>query len=204
MQPWVEFDVENDVPKQLVLRCLALWRPRFTTEVDTSHVNNILFDSGVDDDQSKTNRTTNEQREQQRSDDSSKDSDNWCTFEQELYPQRTKPEKLEIDDSPRETVTNWLAAIHKVVAWLADEGRLSASDCPIGTGVYTFIGTEKVNPNGTPFRRPQTLSNGLILQRGYVNTIAQWQKLRQLLGELGVDRSTIRGLIDRQAKPIAK
>ena len=182
MQPWVEFDVENDVPEQLVLRCLALWRPRFTTEVDASHVNNILFASGVDDDQSETNRTTNEQREQQRSDDSSKDSDNWCTFEQELYPQRTKPEKLKIEDRPRKTVTTWLAAIHKVVAWLADEEKLSASHCPIGTGMYTFIGTEEVNPNGTPLKRPQTLSNDLILQRGYVNTIAQWQKLRQLLG----------------------
>ena len=33
MQPWVEFDIENDVPEQLVLRCLALWQSRFTSEV---------------------------------------------------------------------------------------------------------------------------------------------------------------------------
>ena len=121
-----------------------------------------------------------------------KDPDNWCSFEQELYPQYTKPEKLKIGDNPEETITNWKAAIHKIVVWLADEKILSANDCPIGTKVYTFIGPEEVNPDGTQFKTPQTLSNGLILQCGYVNTIAQWQKLRQLLGDLNVNRSTIR------------
>ena len=127
-----------------------------------------------------------------KSDNSPKDSDNWCSFESELYEQGTKPVKLKIGDNPEETVKNWKAAIHKVVAWLADEGKLSVSNSPIGTETYTFIGREVVNPNGTPFRNPQPLSNGLILQRGYVNTIAQWQKLRQLLGDLEVNRSTIR------------
>ena len=37
----------------------------------------------------------------------------------------------------------------------------------------------------------QGCRNGLILQRDYVNTIAQWDKLRNLLGDLEVDTSTI-------------
>ena len=127
-----------------------------------------------------------------KSDNSPKDSDNWCSFESELYEQGTKPVKLKIGDNPEETVKNWKAAIHKVVAWLADEGKLSVSNSPIGTEKYTFIGREAVNPDGTPFKRPQSLSSDLILQRGYVNTQEQWRKVRQLLDQFGVDKSTIR------------
>ena len=117
---------------------------------------------------------------------------NWCSFERKLYEQHTKPVKLKIGDRPEEIVESWTGVIHKVVAWLADEEILSANDCPIGTETYTFIGREAVNPDGTSFKSPQTLSNGLILQGAYVNTIAQWHKLRQLLGDLKVNRSTIR------------
>ena len=100
---------------------------------------------------------------------------------------------MKIGDSPEETVKNWKAAIHKVVAWLADEGKLSVSDSPIGTDTYTFIGPEAVNPNGKLFKDPQRLSNGLILQRGdYMNTREQWYQLRQLLWDLEVNRNTIR------------
>ena len=109
-----------------------------------------------------------------------------------MYEQGTKPVKLKIGDNPEETVKNWKAAIHKVVAWLADEGKLSVSNSPIGTEKYTFIGREAVNPDGTPFKRPQSLSSDLILQRGYVNTQEQWRKVRQLLDQFGVDKSTIR------------
>ena len=125
-------------------------------------------------------------------DDQLENSDNWCSFEWKLYEQHTKPVELKIGDRPKEIVKSWKDVIHKVVAWLADEERLSINDCPIGTETYTFIGREAVNPDGTSFQSPQTLSNGLILQGAYVNTIAQWQKLRQLLGDLEVDRSTIR------------
>ncbi len=124
--------------------------------------------------------------------DPSKDTDNWCSFEWELYEQHTKPVKLKIDDRPEEIVKSWKGVIHKVVAWLADEKILSVNDCPIGTETYTFIDREAVNPDGTSFQSPQTLSNGLILQGAYVNTIAQWHKLRQLLEDLDVNRSTIR------------
>ena len=127
---------------------------------------------------------------------SSTGSDNWCSFEWELYPPGTKPAKLKIVDSPEETVKDWKNAIHKVAAWLADEGILSANDCPIGGRAYTFIGLEMVNPNGTPFRNPQPLSNGLILQGDYVNTREQWRKLKQFLKQpekqSEVDSSTIR------------
>ena len=107
--------------------------------------------------------------------------------EEKLYPKYTKPNQLKIDNNLKKIDNSWKAVIHEVAAWLADERILSVNDCPIGTATYTFIGHEEVNPNGTPFRKPQTLSNGLILQGGYLNTQAQWQKLRQLLIQLKVD-----------------
>ena len=193
MQPWVEFDIENDVPKQLVLRCLALWQPRFTTEVSALPVNNLLLDSSVNNDRSETNRTTNEPPEQQSSDNSPKDNDERYPFasEERFYPSDPKPTKVKIDNRCPETVENWKDVIHKVAAWLADEGILSVNDCPIGGRKYTFIGRAAVNPDGTAFINQQSLSNGLILQRGYLNTQEQWRKLKQLLIQLNVDRYKI-------------
>lgn len=132
---------------------------------------------------------------------SSKDSDTWCSFEDKIYPPDTDPAKLKIGNSPAVTVKSWTEAIHKVVAWLADEDILSVNDCPIGTATYTFIGPKAVNPDGTPFKNSQELSNGLILQGGYVNTQAQWRKLRQLLGDLGENRSAIRVSYESSRQP---
>ena len=192
MQPWIEFDIENDVPEQLILYSLTLWQQWFTPEVGSSPVSNLLFGSSVDNDQSETNRATNEQLQQQLPNDSPEDSNNWCSFEWELYPQGTRPIRLKIDTQIDEPVTYWLDVIHEVVVWLVDGGRLSSGDCPIGTEKYTFIGREAVNPDGTPFRQPRLLPKGLILQRSYVNNIEQWHKLRQLLDQFGVDKSAIR------------
>ena len=128
-----------------------------------------------------SSRQPNKPPKKQFSDASFEDSDNWCSFEEQIYPPDTKPAKLKIGNSPAVTVKNWKEAIHKVAVWLVDEGILSINDCPIGGRVYTFIGREAVNPNGTPFRKPQSLSNGLILQPSYLNTQEQWRKLRQLL-----------------------
>ena len=204
MQPWVEFDIENNPPELLVLRCLALWRPNFTSEVGSTLVSNLSFDSGVDNGQSETNRATSEQQEQQLPNNSAEDSGNWCSFEWELYPPDTKPAKLKIGNSPAVTVKNWKEAIHQVAAWLADQGILSTNDCPIGGRVYTFIGREAVNPNGTPFRKPQSLSNGLILQPSYLNTQEQWRKLRQLLKQPEKQRQVNPSQIQVSYRPTGK
>ena len=194
MQPWIEFDIDNDVPEQLILYSLTLWQQWLTPEVGSSPISNLLFGSSDDNDQSETNKTTNESSEPQLPDNSPEGFDNWCSFEDKMYPPDADPAKLKIGNSPAVTVESnrWTEVIYKVVTWLADEEILSANDCPIGTVTYTFIGSKAVNPDGTPFKNPQELSNGLIFQGGYVNTQAKWSKLRQLLADLGENRSTIR------------
>ena len=126
-------------------------------------------------------------------DDSPKNDNEHYPFasEERFYSQDSNPTKVKIGDRPEETVRSWKGVIHKVIVWLADEKILSVNDCPIGTATYTFIGHEGVNPNGTPFKNPQTLSNGLILQRDYANTRAQWTNLKKLLIQFDVDRRKI-------------
>ena len=172
------------------LQALVMWRPNLAFDGGPSEAAEPVFilpEPAPD----LPSSQPDEPPEQQLPDDSPEDSGNWCTFEWKSHPRDTKPTKLKIGDSPEETVKNWKAAIYKVVAWLADEGKLSVSDSPIGTETYTFIGREAVNPNGTSFKNPQPLSNGLILQCDYGNTRSQWCKLRELLWDLEVDPSTI-------------
>ena len=162
------------------LQALAMWKPNLASDGALSEATEPVFIS-PNPAPDQPSSQLNEQPEQQLPNASLEDSDNWCSFEDKIYPPDTKPAKLKIGNSPPVTVKNWKEAIHKVAAWLADEEILSTNDCPIGGEVYTFIGSEAVNPNGTPFRKPQSLSNGLILQPGYLNTQEQWRKLRQLL-----------------------
>ena len=204
MQPWIEFDIENDGPEQLILYSLTLWQQWFTPEVGSSPVSDLLFGSSVDNDRSETNRATSEQQEQQLPDDSPKDDNKRYPFASsgKLYPQGTKPTRLKIADRVDEPVEYWLDVIHEVVTWLIDEKILSDQHCPILIGKrvkWTFIDhKEAVNPDGSTFEQPKPLPNSLVLQRGHpsLTTWEQWSKLKELLDQFGVDKSTIRVLYD--------
>ena len=182
MQPWLEFDIKNQVPEQLILPSLTLWQQWFTVEAGSSPVGHLLFDSSVDNDRSETNNSIREPQED-LSDTSPIDDDKRYPFasEERFYPGDCKPTRVKIDNHRPETVKSWKDVIHKVAVWLADEGILGVNDCPIGGRMYTFIGHEAVNPDRTPFKDPRQLPNGLILQRGFLNTQEQWRKLKQFL-----------------------
>ena len=173
MQPWVEFDIENNPPELLVLRCLALWQPNFTSEVSASPVSNPFFSPSVDNDQSETNGTTNEQPERQLPDDSPKDCDQWYSLtSKRRYPPHTKPIRLKIDNDIKKPVKRWKDVIHEVVAWLIDKEMLKDNHYPIEIKERTFVGYEAVNRDGsTLFKDPQQLPKGLILQRGHRNAL---------------------------------
>ncbi len=48
MEPKVEFDIGNDVSEHLVMHCLTLWRPNFTSKVDSLIGSDTLDSSTVD------------------------------------------------------------------------------------------------------------------------------------------------------------
>ena len=191
LKPIVRFDVIHDESHQCALAAISMWRPNLASDSGPSEATEPTFISpefapdlpSIEPD---------ELPESQLLDDSLEKSGKWCNFEEEKAPPLgTKPTKLKIGDSSEETVRTWKDVIHKVAAWLVDEETLSVNDCPIGTEKYTFIGREAVNPDGTPFKNPQPLSNRLILQRGS-HTKTQWYQLRRLLWDLEVSRSKIR------------
>ena len=165
------------------LQALAMWRQNLTSEEPVFiSPESALYRPGSKPD---------EPPKRLPPDDPSVDSANWCTFESKLYPQDTKPIRLKIDACIEKQVDVWLDVIHEVVVWLVTEKKLSVDDCPIQVGKYTFINSEEVNRDGTPFKDPQELRNGLILNRRGLNTRTQWGGLRKMLNQLSVDLSTI-------------
>ena len=106
------------------------------------------------------------------------------------YPQHTKPSRLKIGNYVDVRVNFWRDVIHEVVVWLVNEGRLNDNHCPIETGKWTFVSSEAVNRDGTPFKNPRQLPKGFILHRG-LTTEEQWSGLRKMLDQLQVDTSAI-------------
>ena len=175
------------------LQALAMWRPNLASDDGPSEATEPVFIS-PEPSPDPPSSNPGEPLERQVPDNPSEDSGNWCTFESKFYPQGTKPIRLKIDTRVNQPVKHWLDVIHKVVDWLVDTERLSANECPIGTENKTFIGSQAVNRDDTPFNNPQRLSNGLFLNRGFEAAKGQWRQLRQFLDRCGVDKNTIKAL----------
>ena len=106
------------------------------------------------------------------------------------YPQHTKPSRLKIGNYVDVEVNFWTDVIHEVVVWLVKEERLNDNHCPIETGKWTFVSSEAVNRDGTPFKNSRQLPKGFILHRG-LTTEEQWSGLRKMLDQFQVDTSAI-------------
>ena len=192
----MKFCLSQQPAHHSALQALGMWKPNLAADGGPSKAAESVFVSLESTSDLPTNQL-NESPEQQRSDSASEDSDNWCSFEAELYPQDNKPIRLKIGNDIDEPVDHWLDVIQKVAAWLVDKGILSGSDCPIGGRMYTFIGQKAVHPDGsTPFRDSRSLPQGLVLERRYLNSREQWRKLSRFLKQpekqSEIDASTIR------------
>ena len=192
LKPIVRFDVVDDESYQCALAAISMWRPNLASDGGPSEAKEPIFRSP----ETATDRSSSQiakQQEQQRSDDSSKDSNNWCTFKSGMYPRKTQPIRLKIGNRVDEQVVYWVDVIHEIVVWLINTGKLKDNHCPILISQKTFIGHEEVNPDGTPFKNPQRLPNGLVLQRD-IPTGPQWGRLKKLLDQLNVDTGEIQVL----------
>jgi hypothetical protein len=195
LKPIVSFDVVHDEPYQCALAAISIWRPNLASDDGPSEATEPVF-VALEPASEQAISEPNEQQEQQPPNDSPQDFEECYTLTSERrYPRHTTPTRLEIGDSVKEEVNNWKDVIHEIATWLVDEGNLSAQHCPIVIGrkvKRTFIDREgKVNPDGKPFQDPRPLANGLILQRSPTDTWEQWDKLKKLLEQFGVDSSTI-------------
>ena len=186
LKPIVSFDVVHDKPYQCALAAISMWRPNLASDGGPSKAKEPIFRSP----ETAPDRSSSQTAKQQRPDDSSKDSSNWCIFKSGMYPRKTQPIRLKIGNHVDEQVVYWVDVIHKIVVWLINTEKLKDNHCPILISQKTFIGHEEVNPDGTPFKNPQRLPNGLVLQRN-IPTGPQWGGLKKLLDQLNVDTNTI-------------
>ena len=186
----MKFQLSQQPPHKNVLQVLGMWKPNLVSDDSPSTVTEPVFVS-PEPTPDRPSSKSDEPSEHPLPGDSLGDTDNWCTFEWELYPLGTKPIQLKIGAGIEKQVDVWLNVIHEVATWLASEEILSIKNCPIEVGKWTFINSEAVNRDGTLFKDPQKLPNGLILDRRSLNTQTQWRGLRKFLKQSSVDLSTI-------------
>lgn len=191
----MKLELSRQPAHENALRALAMWKPNLAADGGPSEATEPVFIS-PEPEPDQPSSEPDEQQEQPPPNEPPQDFEACYTLASERrYPRYTTPTRLEIGDSVKEEVNNWKDVIHEIAAWLVDEGNLSAQHCPIVIGrkvKRTFIDREgKVNPDGKPFQDPRPLANGLILQRGPTDTWEQWDKLKKLLEQFGVDSSTI-------------
>ena len=172
------------------LQALAIWKPNLAAKEPV-----FVSPKAVPD---QTDVKSNEQQREQLPNKVSADAENLYSFaSKQSYPSDTdtKPILLKIGDCVEKRVKSWRDVTYKVVSWLVDEGILSSNDCPIEMeemGEWTFINSKEVYSDGTPFRTPQRLPNGLFWERGRGTNQVQSERLWKLLEEFNIDLSTIK------------
>ena len=184
----MNFRLSQQPAHKNVLQALGMWKPNLVSDGSPSETTeSIVVPSKPAPDQ-----PSNESNEQQQQQPSEKDLDEcYSPALERRYPPFTKPIQLKIGADIEKSVTSWKAVVHEVVAWLIDTEKLTDNHFPIEIKEKIFISREAVNHDGTPFKDPQQLPKGLILQRGIEMPWNQWERLRELLDQLQVDTSAI-------------
>ena len=174
LEPIVSFDIIHDEPYQCALAAISMWRPNLVSGGPSKVTEPVLISL-----KPAPNRSGTEP------DDPREDFEAcYILTSERRYPRHTTPTRLKIGNHRPVKVELWLDVIHEIVAWLIGEKILRSDDCPIEIGQKIFIARKgTVNRDGSPIKDPRELPNSLILQRGNLNTVLQWQKLRQLLDQ---------------------
>ena len=185
----MKFQLSQQLPHKNVLQVLGMWKPNLVSDGTPSEPTEpIVVPPKPASDQ--PSNESNEQEPQQLPTDPPKDQ--WYSLASERrYPQFTKPIRLKIGADIEKSATSWKTVVQEVIAWLIDTEKLTDNHFPIGLKEKTFISREAVNRDGTPFKDPEQLPKGLILQRRLGRPWDQWERLRELLDQLQVDTSKI-------------
>lgn len=185
----MKFQLSQQPAHKNVLQVLGLWKPNLVSDSTLpADLDSIVVPPEPAPDQ--FNNEANEQQQQQLPPDPPKDQ--WYSLASERrYPQFTKPIQLKIGVDIERAVTSWKTVVYEVIAWLIDTEKLTDNHFPIEMKEKVFISRKAVNRDGTPFKDPQQLPKGLILQRGIGVPWNQWERLRELLDQLQVDTSAI-------------
>ena len=104
------------------------------------------------------------------------------------------PQEISLDSQERMPIGSWISILMEVSEFLVRHGVLTPEACPIAGPKprpgFCYINTVPNNPNGTPFRRHATLSNGICV---YTNLSAKdiLKRSIYLLEHFGQDPSQV-------------
>ncbi len=185
----MKFQLSQQPAHKNVLQVLGLWKPNLVSSDSPSEAT----ESTVVPPKPALDQLSSEPNEQQpRQSPVTPPKDQWYSLASERrYPLFTKPIQLKIGTDIEKAVMSWKTVVQEVIAWLIDTEKLTDNHFPIEMKEKIFISREAVNRDGTPFKDPQQLPKGLILQRGIGVPWNQWERLRELLDQLQVDTSAI-------------
>ena len=185
----MKFQLSQQLPHKNVLQVLGMWKPNLVSD-------NTPPEPIVVPPKPALNPPDNE-----LDDESRPLPPEWYSPTSERrYPMFTKPIQLKIGADIEKSVTTWKTVVHEIVAWLIDTEKLTDNHFPIEMKGNIFISHEGVNRDGTPFKDPQQLPKGLVLQHGIGVPWTRWERLRELLDQLQVDTSMIQVLYEPTGK----
>lgn len=185
----MKFQLSQQLPHKNVVQVLGMWKPNLVSD-DTPSEPTKLID--VPPKPAPNPPDSDPYEEPSRSLPPDATEDQWYSLTSERrYPMFTKPIQLKIGADIEKSVISWKTVVQEIVAWLINTEQLMDNHFPIEVQGKIFISHEGVNHDGTPFKDPQQLSKGLILQRGIGVPWTQWERLRELLDQLQVDTSMI-------------
>ena len=194
----MKFQLSQQPAHKNVLQALGLWKPNLVTDGSPDETTESTVVSPEPAQDQPSSEPTEKQPQQLPSEPP---KDQWyCLASERRYPQFTKPIQLKIGADIEKSATSWKTVVQEIITWLIDTEKLTENHLPIEIKEKTFISREAVNRDGTPFKDPQQLPKGFILQRSLEMPWTQWERLRELLDQLQVDTSAVQVLYEPTGK----
>ena len=98
-----------------------------------------------------------------------------------------RPAEIMFPDNLSVAIRYWSEVVVESVRWLADNGYLNATHCPVQLGSHYIIATQPVHPNGNAFKRHREV-NALYINTNY-SAKASARNARLIIERAGLDAS---------------
>ena len=171
---------------QLALKLLLLWQPNLATGEPVAAGEPILAATVAPVAPTPPATVVNPQP-------SGPAGDDWVDVS--LYtPERLnspKPLAIRFPGEREKPIQSWRQALRETAEWLIRTNQLTADKCPVMRGITTcVVNTTSQHANGTDFRQPSRLSNGLYINQRRGNVEVS-ESTKALLRRFDVDAGAV-------------
>ncbi|MCL4333378.1 MAG: hypothetical protein M1290_06405 [Candidatus Thermoplasmatota archaeon] len=172
----VEWDILNDDTSQIAIKSLVIANIGSFGEEPFQPIHKVETDA------------TNENKQEQSSIVRNRGTLNERRVGNRRSPLR--PLSLTIEEKTFQ-VNKSNQILIKTAEWLISEGKLDVSAVPIESGPDRWlISTKKIHRNGSPFKNPSRLSNGLFIETNYGSRRIE-ELARRLMKHFGYSENSI-------------